>query len=112
MTAVIPAGITAPPPLTPARLRALAILRDHPGVTAGEFALLMWPDSKGHRKVSRRSSTPAGGAMGAGIKMSAGVFLWRLVRSGLAWSGTTGFASHQNVFSISAAGQKALETAA
>jgi hypothetical protein len=68
---------------TPARLRALAIIRDNPGIGPTQFARLMWPDSKGHRTRSNRSSTPAGGAVGAGIKMSAGAFLRRLGNDGL-----------------------------
>lgn len=69
--------------LTPARRRALEIVRDHPGIGPTPFARLMWPDSKGHTTRSHRHATPAGGALGAGIKMRAGVFLGRLTRDGL-----------------------------
>lgn len=69
--------------ITPARLRALAIIRDHPGIGPSQFAVLMWPNSKGHTRRSHRSSTPAGGAIGAGIKMTAGAFLQRMAKDGL-----------------------------
>jgi hypothetical protein len=69
---------------TPARARALEILRAHPeGMVANEFGRLMWPDSKGWQTRSRRSSTPAGGSIGAGMQMTSGAFLWRMWRDGL-----------------------------
>lgn len=64
--------------LTPPRRRALTIVREHPGIGPTPFASLMWPESKGHTTRSHRHATPAGGAVGAGIKMSAGSFLGRL----------------------------------
>jgi hypothetical protein len=69
--------------LTPARRKALEILDAHPDIPAGFFARRMWPHSKGHTTRSRRHGTPAGGAVGAGIAMTAGAFLGRMRRDGL-----------------------------
>lgn len=43
-----------------------------------EVARAMWPDSPGWDKVSRRGSTPAGGARGATMPMKAATLLHRL----------------------------------
>lgn len=93
--------------LTPARARALTILRDHPRVGPTAFAKLMWPTSKGHTTRSHRRATPAGGAVGAGIKMSAGAFLGRLWDSGLATRSRNGLGRDE--FSLSPAGRAELE---
>jgi hypothetical protein len=93
--------------LTPARRRALQIVRDHPGVGPTPFASFMWPESKGHKTRSRRHATPAGGAVGAGIKMTAGVFLGRLGRDGLI---TPRHGDHGHTFwYLTEAGRKALD---
>lgn len=70
-------------PLSAARRRALTIVAENPRIGATVFARLMWPTSKGHTTRSHRHATPAGGAVGAGIKMRAGVFLNRLADDGL-----------------------------
>lgn len=82
--------------LTPAQaraLRALADLCDAPHGTdqvpwgyavPREVAYALWPNSEGWEKVSRRGSTPAGGARGATMPMKAATLLWRLHGLGLA----------------------------
>jgi hypothetical protein len=55
------------------------------GATCREVARLMWPDSPGWDKRSRRRSTPAGGALGATMPMKAGTVLNRLRDAGLVW---------------------------
>lgn len=69
--------------LSPARQRALDILKAHGPMVAADFARKMWPDSIQWRRRSRRSSTAAGGAVAAGLIMSAGAFLGRMRDAGL-----------------------------
>lgn len=95
--------------LTPARKRALEIVRSHPGIGPTPFASLMWPNSKGHTTRSHRHATPAGGAVGAGIKMTAGSFLRRLEDSGL--GSVSGYHDYQREYHLSAEGRKALDEA-
>lgn len=101
--------------LTPARARALVIVRDNPGIGAARFAVKMWPDSTGHARRSHRHATPAGGAVGAGIKMRAGVFLGRLARDGLlAIEYRGGCMSYRGSgqYHLSAEGRRALDSMA
>lgn len=98
--------------LTPARRRALEVVRDHPELGPSQFALLAWPSSKGHTTRSRRHATPAGGAVGAGIKMTAGAYLRQLERDGLVSSSGSRFASYQRRYRLSPQGRAALEEAA
>ncbi|MBF4459485.1 hypothetical protein [Pseudoclavibacter sp. VKM Ac-2867] len=46
--------------------------------TPAQLARILWPDSAGWKRTSRRSSTPAGGALGATMPMKAATVLWRL----------------------------------
>lgn len=95
--------------LTPARRRALEVLAANPEIGPAQFALLIWPDSPGHERRSHRHSTPAGGAVGAGIKMSAGAFLGRLVKAGLAHRRHPHpYATWMAEYRISEAGREAL----
>lgn len=70
--------------LTPPQRRCLEILVKRKRVVPWEMAMEMWPDSPGWNRRSRRSSTPAGGALGATMPMKAATLLWRLHRKGLA----------------------------
>lgn len=84
--------------LTEPQVLMLIALRDvcdtprHPGMpvwareyaTPRELAMIRWPDSPGWKKVSKRGSTPAGGALGATMPMKAATVLWRLAGHGLA----------------------------
>jgi hypothetical protein len=69
--------------LSPARRRALEIVRDHPGTGGRHFAYLMWPDSPGWTSRSRRSGAGGAGAMAVGIIMRGGTFLAELWKAGL-----------------------------
>lgn len=67
--------------LSKARRRALEILRDNPGVTAGRFGHLMWPDSEGHKHHTKCGNK--GVSVGGGMNLAAGGFLGKLIRAGL-----------------------------
>lgn len=70
--------------MTPARRRALEVIRARPGIEGGrELAMALWPDSPGWSKRSHRHATPAGGAMATGIVMRAGTFAFALRLDGL-----------------------------
>jgi len=43
--------------LTKFQRKALIIIRDNPGITAGYFAELMWPKSKMHIKCSKQGNS-------------------------------------------------------
>lgn len=76
------------PDLTAPQRRALEALvaqtPDDRPTYPREVAMALWPDSPGWSKISRRGSTPAGGALGATMPMKAAALLWRLQRLGLA----------------------------
>lgn len=74
--------VTKPLPLTKPQARTLAFVKaaGDKGVTPRELARLMWPDSVGWAKRSRRGSTHAGGALGATMPMKGAVLLHRLLR--------------------------------
>lgn len=71
--------------VTPAQLRALRVLATGEHMAPRAVALALWPDSIGWKKISRRGSTPAGGALGATMPMKAAQLLWRLRDHGFAW---------------------------
>lgn len=75
-------------PLTGPQARALVALRDlqdaRQSTNPRSVARVLWPDSPGWDKVSRRGSTPAGGALGATMPMKAAQILWRLREHGMA----------------------------
>jgi len=67
--------------LSKARRRALEILRDNPGVTAGRFGHLMWPDAEGHKHHTKCGNK--GVSVGGGMNLAAGGFLGKLIKAGL-----------------------------
>lgn len=56
-------------------IRALKIVRDHPGITARFFACKMWPDSEAWCHVI---NTGHGATSGKGMWLSAGCYLAKL----------------------------------
>jgi len=67
--------------VTPARLRALTIVRDYGPIRPREFARKMWPDSprwKSHTKCGNH-----GVSRGGGMSLAGGGFLGKLYRDGL-----------------------------
>lgn len=69
------------PKLTEARRRALEIVRDHPGISASNFAARMWPDSEGWQH--RRKCGGYGVHNGGGMYVAAGQYLGKLRKIGL-----------------------------
>lgn len=90
--------------LTMPQRRCLEILRDAGDrpIAPRDVAMQMWPDSKGWNKVSRRGSTPAGGARGATMPMKAATLLWRL--QGMGYAGLDDYRWH-----ITERGRRALD---
>jgi len=84
------------------RLRALRILRDHGPVTPMEFAERMWPDSP-YWTVSYKAGQ-YGSVRGRGLVKSAGSYLAKLRRAGVALRSLEG-----NYTTISPEGRRALE---
>lgn len=76
------------------------------GFPGRAIARILWPDSEGWKKVSRRHSTPAGGAMGATMPMKGAKAAWNLMREGMMFHTST--SHHQTLFHVSDAGWKAL----
>lgn len=66
--------------MTPTERRALVILRDHGSLMAREFAMLMWPDAPGWKRVSRCG--PNGSSTGGGMNLAGGAYIGRLRRKG------------------------------
>lgn len=66
---------------TPAVLKGLQIIADHPGIRPREFAKKMWPDSPGWKRHSR--SGPNGAHQGGGMYLTGGAFMGRLNNAGL-----------------------------
>jgi len=75
------------------------------GFAGRGLAYILWPDSPGWYKVSRRGSTPAGGAMGATMPMKGARAGWALQAEG--YLGVRKSLS-QNVFYLTEAGRRAL----
>jgi hypothetical protein len=110
-----------PSPATPKmmeHLRKIAAAEDEERERMGERAVyfrgfagrgiarILWPDSKGWEKVSRRGSTPAGGAMGATMPMKGARAAWELCRRGLVVVESTDH--HQSLFRVSHKGRAVL----
>ncbi len=96
------------PDLTAPQRRALQFVNDNPpNVAPRQLAMLMWPDSPGWEKRSRRGSTPAGGALGATMPMKGATMLWRLRDKGLVRLSDT--ILHAQLWEITAKGQEALK---
>lgn len=68
--------------LSPPQQRALDILANNPGITAGEFAEMMWPNSPGWNRQIK--SGTKGVSAGRGMCKAGGSYLGRLARRGLA----------------------------
>jgi len=73
--------IQNPMKLTPFLKSALEIIRDHPGITAGEFAFLLWPGSNMHRRVSNQGN---GACRGKAAWLCGGSHAMKIVHAGLA----------------------------
>ena len=69
--------------LSPAQQRAMNILANNPGITAGEFAELMWPDSPGWNRQVKSGTRSV--AAGRGMCKAGGSYLGRLARRGLCY---------------------------
>lgn len=61
-------------------IKALEIVRDHPGIRPGNFADLMWPDSDAHLAQHGCGRNGNGVQQGAGINKSAGGYLAKLCK--------------------------------
>jgi hypothetical protein len=68
-----------PKVISEAAYRALVIVRDNSGITAGNFGWRMWPENPGWR---RMSNVGHGSAAGVGMCRAAGCFLGKLRRAG------------------------------
>ena len=66
----------------PGSRRALTILRQHGPMTASEFAREMWPESPAWNRFYKCG--PSGATRGRGLVKSAGSFLGKLRKQGLA----------------------------
>ena len=62
-------------------LRALAVLKNNPGIRAQDFALEVWPDSNMHRRVSNQGH---GACRGKAAWLKGGSYLQQLRQKGLA----------------------------
>jgi hypothetical protein len=93
--------------MSPARLRALRIIADEPGIRPREFAKKMWPDSDGWKRHSR--SGPKGAHRGGGMYLTGGAFLGRLNNDGLTYHTNT--YQYDTGHALTTAGERALEEA-
>ena len=90
--------------LTPARRKALEIIRDHPGIRPRGFAEKMWPDSEAwshHTKCG-----PNGVTRGGGMPLAAGGFLGKLRHAGLVWNDLR---NYNNDYHLTEKGKEALK---
>lgn len=90
--------------LTPARRRALEILRDYPGIRPLGFAEKMWPDSEGWSHLT--SCGPKGVTRGGGMPQAAGSYLGKLRKDGLVRNNVSDF---NNDYYLTEKGKQALE---
>lgn len=66
--------------LTPFRRKALEVIRDNPGITAGDLALQLWPDANMHHRVSNQGH---GACHGKAAWLCGGSYAKKLVYDGL-----------------------------
>lgn len=83
--------------ITARALAALAVLRDNPGVSPQEFAVLFWPESPGFMRYSKCGSH--GSTRGGGMRLSAGGYLARLKNRGLVYANSLDQRGNFNDFS-------------
>ena len=91
--------------LTDPQRKALTIVRDNPGITAGFFATLMWPDSGGWEKRSKAGNY--GTRSGAGMPRAGGSYLAVLRSKG--WlERKTSWSGRQFEYRLTATGERLL----
>lgn len=61
--------------MTPFQLKALKLIKKHPGITASRFAELMWPKSDMHKKSSNQGN---GACTGKAAWLAAGSHIGKL----------------------------------
>lgn len=88
--------------LTPARKKALSVLKDKGPLTARAFAHAMWPDAPGHTKPSKCGNN--GTSRGGGMVLAAGSFLSHLMRYLMVYKN---YDSH--MYGLTPVGEKALK---
>jgi len=95
--------------MTPARARALAIIREHGPITPRPFARKMWPDSP--KWEAHTPCGPKGVSKGGGMNLAGGAFLGKLARDGLISRRLVrrSWGTELTGYTLTTAGRKALE---